>query len=128
VQLETKAYGFERARLEQIRLGEAVRRLLARTGFKSVAARDFAAPGVVVSYTSDPEMKSGAKFAALGLQIAAGVPLMLDDFTTSSPDFITFRLGLFGIDKLSKMQETIARLEKALVALTFRDGAPTSRF
>jgi aspartate aminotransferase-like enzyme len=128
VLLETKAYGFERARLEQIRLGEAVRRLLARTGFKSVAARDFAAPGVVVSYTSDPEMKSGAKFAALGLQIAAGVPLMLDDFTTSSPDFITFRLGLFGIDKLSKMQETIARLEKALVALTFRDGAPTSRF
>jgi aspartate aminotransferase-like enzyme len=122
VQLETKAYGFERARQEQIRLGEAVRRLLAHTGFKSVAAPGFGAPGVVVSYTPDPEMKSGAKFAALGLQIAAGVPLMLDDFTTSSPDFITFRLGLFGIDKLSNMEETIGRLEKALFALS-----PTSR-
>lgn len=122
VQLETRAYGFERARQEQIRLGEAVRRLLAHTGFKSVAAPGFGAPGVVVSYTPDPEMKSGAKFAALGLQIAAGVPLMLDDFTTSSPDFITFRLGLFGIDKLSNMQETIGRLEKALFALS-----PTAR-
>jgi aspartate aminotransferase-like enzyme len=127
VLLETKAYGFERARHEQIQLGEAVRRLLAQAGFKSVAAPGFGASGVVVSYTSDPEMKSGAKFAALGLQIAAGVPLMLDDFTTSSPDFITFRLGLFGIDKLSNMKEAIGRLEKALVAMAPPASAPNSR-
>jgi aspartate aminotransferase-like enzyme len=118
VLLETKAYGFERARQDQTVLGETVRRVLADKGFKSVAAPGFGAPGVVVSYTSDPAMKSGAKFAALGMQIAAGVPLMLDDFTTSSPDFCTFRLGLFGIDKLNHMQETIGRLEKALVALS----------
>jgi aspartate aminotransferase-like enzyme len=116
-QFELKAYGFERARREQVELGEVVRRLLAQRGHKSVAAPGFGAPGVVVSYTSDPEVKTGAKFAAMGMQIAAGVPLMLDEFTTSSPDFRTFRLGLFGIDKLKKMKETVSTLRMALDAL-----------
>jgi len=101
--------------------------LLAQKGFKSVAAPGFGAPGVVVSYTSDPAVKSGAKFAALGMQIAAGVPLMLDDFTTSSPDFCTFRLGLFGIDKLRNMQETVGRLEEALTTLPPLGGAVVAR-
>ena len=73
----------------------------------------FGAPGVVVSYTNDPKMKSGARFAAHGLQIAAGVPLMVDDFT-QSPQFITFRLGLFGLDKLANITATVSKLEEAL--------------
>merc|ERR1719502_2330403 len=81
-------------------------------------AYGFDAPGVVVSYTSDQEMKTGAKFASLGMQIAAGVPLMLDEFTTSSPDFRTFRLGLFGIDKLQKIPDTVARLDAVMSTLT----------
>merc|ERR1719265_3099254 len=119
VQFETRAYGFERVREEQLQLGDTVRRLLAEKGYKSVAAPGFGAPGVVVSYTDDPEMKTGAKFAALGMQIAAGVPLMLDEFTTSSPNFCTFRLGLFGIDKLKSIPATIRRLDEVMASVTF---------
>merc|ERR1711979_52561 len=99
---------------EQLELGNKTRNLLALKGYKSVAAPGFGAPGVVVSYTSDQEIKTGAKFAALGMQIAAGVPLMLDDFTTSSPDFQTFRLGLFGIDKLKSKSATLSAIRRAL--------------
>jgi len=117
VQEEYKSYGFEKMRKEQLELGFRVRNLLASHGYKSVAASGFGAPGVVVSYTSDPEMKTGAKFAALGMQIAAGVPLMLDEFTTSSPEFSTFRIGLFGIDKLKKLPETVDRIDEVMSAL-----------
>jgi len=128
VSLETQAYGFHRVKQEQLDLGNAVRQLLAQKGYKSVAAHEFGAPGVVVSYTADPDVKSGARFAALGLQTAAGVPLMLDEFTTSSPDFQTFRLGLFGIDKLKSKKETIGQLHQALDALTVGTTAhPQSR-
>jgi len=113
VQQETALYGFDRVRREQLELGTAVRRMLVDRGFKSVAADGFHAPGVVVSYTSDVGMKTGAKFAAQGLQIAAGVPLMVDAFT-ESPEFSTFRLGLFGIDKLHSHSSTVQRLEEAL--------------
>jgi len=89
VQQEFEQYGFERARNEQLELGRMARLFLAKKGFKSLAAEGFEAPGVVVSYTTDAGMKSGAKFAEAGMQIAAGVPLMLDEFTTSSPDFRT---------------------------------------
>ncbi|CAE8654326.1 unnamed protein product [Polarella glacialis] len=81
---ETEDYGIERAKQEQLELGSAVRRMLALHGFKSVAADAFAAPGVIVSYTEDPDLKSGAKLATHGLQISAGVPLMLDEFTQSA--------------------------------------------
>jgi aspartate aminotransferase-like enzyme len=127
VQLESQAYGFKRMKHEQAMLGDNVRRLLAAHGYKSVAAAGYAAPGVVVSYTSDPEIKTGAKFAALGMQIAAGVPLMLDEFTTSSPEFLTFRLGLFGIDKLKKLKETVARLDGVLGALSSSSVARVSK-
>ena len=107
---ETKSYGFDKVRDEQLELGCKVRALLAAKGVKSVAAKGFEAPGVVVSYTSDPDIKNGSKFAALGMQIAAGVPLQCDE----PDDFQTFRLGLFGLDKLGDVDATVARLEEVL--------------
>lgn len=116
VQNETAAYGFERVKTEQQQLGDAVRAALAKRGIKSVAAEGFGAPGVVVSYTDDERIKSGASFAAQGMQIAAGVPLMVDDYTQSA-EFQTFRLGLFGLDKLHNIERTVALLEDRLDGL-----------
>ena len=107
---ETQDYGLEKVRAEQQELGDKVRELLAGKGIKSVAAAGFEAPGVVVSYTSDAGIQSGAKFAAVGLQIAAGVPLRCDE----PDDFQTFRLGLFGLDKLHNVDRTVATLDEAL--------------
>jgi aspartate aminotransferase-like enzyme len=107
--LETRALGFETLRAAQWEQGNAVRALLARRQIRSVAAEGFGAPGVVVSYTRDPEMQNGKKFAALGVQIAAGVPLMVDE----GPDYRSFRLGLFGLDKLTDVPASLARLEAA---------------
>ncbi len=107
---ETKAYGFDKLRDAQWELGNAVRAMLREKGVVSVAAEGFGAPGVVVSYTSDPEIQTGKKFAALGMQIAAGVPLQCDE----PEGFMTFRLGLFGLDKLYDVPATVARLKKAL--------------
>jgi aspartate aminotransferase-like enzyme len=108
--LEAKALGFDRVRQQQQELGDRVRALLAARGFKSVAAEGFEAPGVVVCYTDDGQIKTGAKFAAVGLQIAAGVPLQCDE----PADFQTFRLGLFGLDKLGNIGRTVMTLEQAL--------------
>ena len=107
--VETKADGFERLKEAQWEQGRAVRALLAERGVKSVAAEGFAAPGVVVSYTDDPEIQNGKKFLAQGLQIAAGVPLMVDE----GADYRSFRLGLFGLDKLDDVQASLGRLEAA---------------
>jgi aspartate aminotransferase-like enzyme len=107
---ETQAIGFDRLKHAQQELGDRVRARLADRGFASVAAPGFGAPGVVVSYTDDPEIKSGSKFAAAGLQVAGGVPLMCDE----GDDFSTFRLGLFGLDKLRDVDGAVARLEAAL--------------
>ena len=108
--LEAKAIGFAKVREQQQELGDRVRALLAARGFKSVAAKGFEAPGVVVCYTDDGQIKTGAKFAAIGLQIAAGVPLQCDE----PADFQTFRLGLFGLDKLGNIERTVATLGQAL--------------
>lgn len=108
--VETRDYGFERLAEAQWEQGRRVRAALASRGVKSVAADGFAAPGVVVSYTGDPEVQSGKKFAALGVQIAAGVPLMCDE----GPEYRSFRLGLFGLDKLYDVDASVARLEAAL--------------
>lgn len=108
--LETRDYGFDKLRDAQWELGNAVRALLKEKGVTSVAADGFGAPGVVVSYTSDPEVQTGKKFAALGMQIAAGVPLQCDE----PEDFTTFRLGLFGLDKLYDVPATVARLKAVL--------------
>ncbi|WP_108785994.1 aminotransferase class V-fold PLP-dependent enzyme [Falsiruegeria mediterranea] len=108
--VETREYGFEKLRDAQWALGNGVRAMLADKGIVSVAADGFGAPGVVVSYTYDPEVQNGKKFAALGMQIAAGVPLQCDE----PADFSTFRLGLFGLDKLYDVDGTIRRLKRAL--------------
>ncbi|NOD63667.1 MULTISPECIES: aminotransferase class V-fold PLP-dependent enzyme [unclassified Ruegeria] len=107
---ETKDYGFEKLREAQWALGDGVRSMLKDKGIVSVAADGFGAPGVVVSYTSDPDIQNGKKFAALGMQIAAGVPLQCDE----PEGFSTFRLGLFGLDKLYDVDGTIARLKRVL--------------
>jgi aspartate aminotransferase-like enzyme len=111
--LESRNYGFEKLRDQQIELGASVRKLLAEHGYKSVAAAGFEAPGVVVSYTSDPEIQNGKKFAAQGMQIAAGVPLMCDE----PSDFSTFRLGLFGLDKMNDVGAAVGKIEAALLKI-----------
>ena len=111
--LETKAMGFAEAKAAQWELGRSVRGLLAGHGVMSVAAEGFQAPGVVVSYTADPAIQNGSKFRAEGLQIAAGVPLQVGE----GAEFRTFRLGLFGLDKLVDVPATVARLEKAVEAV-----------
>ncbi len=107
---ETEGFGFERARTQQFELGRRVRALLVARGFPSVAAAGFEAPGVVVSYTTDPEIQSAKKFIDVGLQAAAGVPLQCDE----PADFRSFRIGLFGLDKLGNVERTVATLEDAL--------------
>ncbi|MEM6889222.1 MAG: aminotransferase class V-fold PLP-dependent enzyme [Pseudomonadota bacterium] len=108
--LETRDYGFERLREAQWALGTSVREFLADKGVISVAAEGFGAPGVVVSYTADPDVQNGRKFMAEGMQIAAGVPLQCDE----PADFRTFRLGLFGLDKLYDVEGTVARLRRVI--------------
>ena len=107
---ETRAMGFATAKAAQWALGQAVRAVLAEKGVASVAAIGFQAPGVVVSFTADPDVQNGAKFKALGYQIAAGVPLQVGE----GAEFRTFRLGLFGLDKLKDVPATVARLQVAL--------------
>ena len=111
--VETKKMGFEAAKAAQWALGRAVRQMLAGKGVTSVAAEGFQAPGVVVSYTSDPEVQNGSKFRAEGMQIAAGVPLQVGE----GPEFRTFRLGLFGLDKLKDVDATVGRLRAAVDAV-----------
>lgn len=110
VMQETRAYGFEKVRAEQLELGSKVRALLESRGLPSVAADGFKAPGVVVSYTTDPEIQNSKKFLAQGLQTATGVPLQCDE----PADFKTFRIGLFGLDKLHNVDRSVAQLAAAL--------------
>ena len=108
--LETRDYGFQRLKEAQWALGDGVRSMLAAKGVVSVAAEGYGAPGVVVSYTADPNVQNGKAFAAQGMQIAAGVPLQVGE-----PDgFSTFRLGLFGLDKLYDVEGTLGRLGAVL--------------
>ena len=109
VMAEMQAYGFARLKDEQWALGRAVRAMLEGRGIQSVAAEGFKAPGVVVSYTDDLGVHNASKFAALGLQTAAGVPLQCDE----PADFRSFRLGLFGLDKLHNVERTVSNLAKA---------------
>ncbi|MFY9239846.1 MAG: aminotransferase class V-fold PLP-dependent enzyme [Roseovarius sp.] len=110
VMLETREYGFDRLCDAQWALGNGVRAMLAEKGVVSVAAEGFGAPGVVVSYTDDPDVQNGKKFAAEGMQIAAGVPLQCNE----PEGFRTFRLGLFGLDKLYDVDAALARLKVVL--------------
>ena len=110
---ETEEYGFEKVCAEQQELGDKVREMLVAKGFRSVAAKGFEAPGVVVSYTDDKGIHTGKKFAQIGFQVAAGVPLQCDE----PEDYRTFRLGLFGLDKLHNVKRTVDNLAKALAAI-----------
>ena len=110
---ETEEYGFEKVCAEQQELGDKVREMLVAKGFRSVAAKGFEAPGVVVSYTDDKGIHTGKKFAQIGFQVAAGVPLQCDE----PEDYQTFRLGLFGLDKLHNVKRTVDNLAKALAAI-----------
>ena len=114
VMKETENYGLSKVKLEQQELGKRVRALLADQGIKSVATDGYQAPSVIVSYTDDPDMQNGRRFAAAGVQIAAGVPLRCDE----PADFHTFRLGLFGLDKLHNIDRTVATLEEALYKIS----------
>jgi len=107
---ETQDYGFAKVKAEQEELGSKVRALFESRGLPSVAAEGFKAPGVVVSYTTDPDIQSGKKFLNEGLQTAAGVPLQCDE----GPDFKTFRVGLFGLEKWHNVDRTVASLAGAL--------------
>jgi aspartate aminotransferase-like enzyme len=107
---ETEAYGFEKVRFEQRKLGAKVRKMLEEKGFRSVAADGFKAPTVIVSYTDDKEIQNGKKFMQEGLQVAAGIPLMCDE----DENFQTFRIGLFGLDKLHNIERTIKHLRLAV--------------
>ena len=102
--------GFEALRQAQLTLGRRVREVMAAHGYPSVAAPGFQAAGVVVSYTGDADMQSSKAFLALGLQTASGVPLQCDE----GPDFRTFRIGLFGLEKLGRIEESVRPLEAAL--------------
>jgi len=114
VMQETVDFGLAEAQRSQLELGQRVRSLLEQHGFNSVAAEGFQAPGVVVSYTSDPNIQNGSVFSAMGMQIAAGVPLMCGE----GDNFRTFRLGLFGLDKLKDVDGALASLEAALKKLS----------
>jgi len=119
---ETEAAGFALLREKQCELGRRVRALFAEYGLKSVAAPGFEAPGVVVSYTDDDLIHNGRKFIELGLQTAAGVPLMCGE----PADYKTFRVGLFGLDKLQNIDRAVNNLEQALARMTASDHAPAS--
>ena len=113
VMQETRSYGFDKVKAEQAALGARARALFEGRGIKSVAAEGFKAPGVVVSYTHDADIQNSKKFLALGLQTAAGVPLQCEE----PADFSTFRVGLFGLEKLHNADRTVAHLAAALDAL-----------
>lgn len=112
--LETCSYGLETMREKQWELGQKVRELLESHGFRSVAGEGYQAPGVVVYYTDDPDIQNGSRFRAQGLQIAAGVPLMCGE----PADFRTFRVGLFGLEKLRDTDRAVAPLAEALDRIT----------
>lgn len=120
VMKETQALGFASLKQKQIELGSKVRELLVSRGYDSVSAKGFQAQGVVVSYTKDPDIQSGKKFIALGLQTAAGVPLQCDE----RPDFRTFRIGLFGLEKLAHVDRTVGLLANALEKITEAEAQP----
>ena len=110
VMKETQSLGFEAMKEAQIELGNKIRAVLEEHGYKSVAADGYKSPGVIVSYTNDPAIKSGAKFSQAGMQIAGGVPLKCGE----PEDFSTFRIGLFGLDKLTNIQRTVETFASTL--------------
>lgn len=110
VMADAQNIGFNILHQRQQELGDRIRDLLANNGIKSVAADGFDAPGVVVSYTNNPGIQNGSQFVKQGIQVAAGVPLMCNE----PEGFSTFRLGLFGLDKLNNIDRTVTVFGEAL--------------
>lgn len=113
IMLEIREFGFAEAMERQLELGTGMRQLLEQSGYPSVAAEGFQAPGVIVSYTDDPDLKNASRFMEEGIQIAAGVPLQCDERS----DFSTFRIGLFGLDKLQDTERTLQTFNQALTRI-----------
>jgi aspartate aminotransferase-like enzyme len=112
--LEMVDIGIDSLKARQIKLGVSVRNMMNEFGFKSLAADGFQSPTVVVCHTTRDDLKNGSAFAAAGLQIAAGVPLQCGE----SDDLKTFRIGLFGIDKLMNEDRTLTHLRDCLKKIT----------
>ena len=116
--LETEAIGLDNVKNAQIELGKRCREVLENYGYKSVASDDWKAPSVIVSYTDDIEIKTGKKFMQEGMQVAAGVPLECGE----PEGFSTFRIGLFGLDKLTQIDRTVENLKNTLEAIRGRNN------
>lgn len=114
---ETENTGLETLRDRQWELGNQVRALFAQAGFRSVAAEGFEAPGVVVLHTDNIDIHNTRLFREQGIQTAAGVPMMCDE----PEDFRTFRVGLFGLEKLNNIDRTVDNLRQALAAINPTD-------
>ncbi|OHY81062.1 aminotransferase class V-fold PLP-dependent enzyme [Marinobacter sp. AC-23] len=111
--LETVKIGPDLLYQRQIELGKQVRELFHNAGFKSVAAPGFESPSVVVLHTDNINIHNTSLFREQGLQIAAGVPLMCGE----PEDFRTFRMGLFGLEKLNNVERSVENLSVALEAI-----------
>mmetsp|Transcript_11346 Transcript_11346/g.16455 ORF Transcript_11346/g.16455 Transcript_11346/m.16455 type:complete len:456 (+) Transcript_11346:178-1545(+) len=112
ISVETLKFGLPKLKDAQIELGATARSLLESKGLTSVAAPGFQAPGVLVYYSplgqENPVMMN--RFKAHGLQIAMGVPWRVNE-----PEGLqTFRIGLFGLDKMGNIPHTIETLGTAL--------------
>merc|ERR1712176_787139 len=112
VSVEVLKIGLPELKQNQYELGKTARAALDKRGLTSVSAPGYQAPGVLV-YHCPLEIENldmMKKFKKNNLQIAMGVPWKLDE-----PEGMkTFRLGLFGLDKLGDIHGTVKTLTSAL--------------
>jgi len=112
ISVETMKFGIPELKAAQLELGKKARDLFDSRGLTSVAAPGFQAPGVLVYYSptgvENPEMM--AKFKNEGLQIAMGVPWRIDE----ADGLKTFRMGLFGLDKMGDIPKAVDTMEHSL--------------
>lgn len=120
VMQQVQAHGFDTVKAAQQELGQRIRQLMDDAGFVSVAAKGFQAPGVAVYFTDEPTLHNGSAFAAEGMQIAAGVPLQIGE----PEGYQSFRIGLFGIDKLNDVDAAVSRFETVLNKVMAKVKAP----
>lgn len=110
VMRETRLIGFDTLKKAQLTLGNRIRSVLEARGIKSVAAPGWQASSVAVSFTTDAAVQSGKRFLDAGMQIASGVPLKIGEH----PEYRSFRIGLFGLDKLLNIDRTVRLFEEVL--------------
>ena len=142
VMMETRDFGFDNANDAAWDLGRKVHSMMCEEkGLTRVAAPGYQAAGVIVVHTEDaqvagappslplpppprtrtspllsshhhllPPLQVAGKFIQAGTQIAAGVPFMIGE----PADTKTFRIGLFGLDKLKDTDKTVKTLRDSL--------------